>query len=363
MGQLEGLKVLDLTSFIPGPFLTLALADHGAQVTKIEMPPGGDAYRQTGLAQGGHTALFRAYNRGKDSLALNLKDPADRARFLALADDADVIVEGARPGVARRLGVDYDTISARNPRIVYCSISAFGQDGPDVARPAHDLGLAGATGFLSMNLGSDGRPTIPAIPVSDVTAGLFGLSGVLMALLGRERTGKGDFLDISMQETLLASMLNILPPALTEDRQPDPRQERTTGGAAFYALYDCADGRQIALAGQEPKFVTALLGHLGRTDLADLCQSPGPHQAPVFALLTQTFGEMTASEAGALCDRLDLCWGPVNSLPEALVDPQIVARGLILTAPDGTRHVGTPIRFRNQPADLSLDAPQLDADA
>lgn len=356
--KLTGLRVLDLTGFIPGPFLTLALADHGAEVTKIE-PPAGDPYRSIGLREKGEAVLFRVYNRGKTSQVLNLKDPADHARFMALADTADVIVEASRPGVAQRLGIDYPSVAARNPGIVYCSISAFGQDGPDAQRPAHALSLEAQAGFLSMNLGEDGRPVLPAVPFADVTAGLFGLSGVLMALLARQRSGRGDFIDISMHETTLGAMLNILPPALAENRQPVARHERTTGGAAFYSIYETADGGHLALAGQEPKFVNALLGHLGRADLAPLCREPGPHQAPVFDLLRSTFGAMTLPEAEAMLSTLDLCWGRVNNLPEALADPHLTARHFIRVGPDGRRHLASPIRFLNEPSDPRLDAPDF----
>lgn len=360
--KLAGIRVLDLSSFIPGPYLTLAMADHGAEVIKVEAP-GGDHYRHIGIEQGDQTALFRTFNRGKKSIVLDLKSEAERETFLRLAETADVIVEASRPGTAARLGIGYDAVSARNPRIVYCSISAFGQDGPDARRPAHDLALEAVSGFLSMNVDADNRPVIPAIPVADITAALHGLSGILMALLARQTTGQGDYIDISMQEALLGSMLNILPPAQVQGRQPIAGHERTTGGGAFYSIYETGDGKRITLAGQEPKFIHALLRHLGRMDLAPLCdQGPGPHQEPVFALLRQTFAALSLVEAETLVQSLDLCWGTVKSLPEALEDNHLAARGLILRDAQGHRHIGPPIRFRNDPARPSLSAPALGAD-
>jgi crotonobetainyl-CoA:carnitine CoA-transferase CaiB-like acyl-CoA transferase len=352
--KLQGIRVLDLTSFIPGPYLTMALADHGAEVIKIEAP-GGDHTRHIGLSDGPETVYFRNFNRGKRSVVLDLKQAADRDAFLRLADSADVVVESNRPGVARRLGIDYDTLSARNPRLVYCAISAFGQTGPRGPRVAHDLALEALTGVLAAS------PAMPALPLSDYLSALQGLSGVLMALYARERSGRGDFIDISMQETLLSATANVLGPTLAEGRQPVIAHERTTGGAAFYRWYDCSDGR-LALAGQEPRFVAALLGELGRADLVPLCREPGPHQQPVVDALAAFFAAHTLAEAGALLDRIDLCWGRVNTYPEALADEQIAARGFILRDDRGRAHLGPPIRFRHEPAQPSLESPALGAD-
>jgi crotonobetainyl-CoA:carnitine CoA-transferase CaiB-like acyl-CoA transferase len=360
--KLEGVRVLDLSSFIPGPYLALALADHGAEVIKIERPGTGDPTRGIGLSDGPDTVLFRNFNRGKRSIVLDLKRDADREIFLRLADEADVIVESNRPGVARRLGVDYPAVSRRNPGIVYCSITAFGQGGPKSGRPAHDLALQAETGILSTNLGRDGNPAMPALAVTDYLSALQGLSGVLMALLARERTGRGDYIDIAMAEAAMAATLNVLGPTIAEGRQPVPQEERSTGGAAFYDIYDLADGRQIVLAGSETKFVHALLAELGRPELAPLCDHPGPHQEPVRALLRQTFKAMTREQASVLLDRLDICWGAVNSFPEALADEHMRSRNFITTDDLGRPHVGSPIRFRHQPAKPNLQAPSLGQD-
>jgi len=361
--KLEGIRVLDMSTFLPGPFLTLAMADHGAEVIKIEAP-GGDPGRHIGLSDGPDTVFFRNLNRGKKSIVLNLKEAADRETLMTLVDTADVVVESWRPGVADRLGVSYEALSVRNPGIVYCSISAFGQNGPYAARPTHDLGLEALSGILSTNIDADGRPVLPAIPIADVTSGLYGLSGVLMALLARERTGKGDYLDISMQEALFGCMLNVLGPTLAEGRQPDPRMERTTGGAAFYNVYPLADGRHIVLSGQESKFVHNLLEKLDRLDLLQLCEEgPGPHQEPVERMLRQTFSRMTMSEAEELLGSIDVCWAPVKTMPEALEDPQFGARSFIATDESGRRWVTSPIRFREEPSRPLFAAPELGADS
>ena len=358
--KLAGIRVLDLSSFIPGPWLTMAMADHGAEVIKVEAP-GGDHTRHIGPKDGPETVYFRNFNRGKASVVLDLKAPADHARLIELVRGADVLVESNRPGVAARLGIDYPALSAINPRLVYCSISAFGQDGPRAGRAAHDLALEALTGVLAANSGADGRPAMPALPVADYLSSLNGLSAVMMALYARERHGRGDRIDIAMHETLLAATANVIGPALAEGRQPDVAHERTTGGAAFYRWYDCRDGR-IALAGQERKFVDALLGLIGRADLAPLTATPGPHQQPVVACLAAWFAGQNVAEAGAALDAIDVCWGRLNSYPQALEDAQIIARGFVLTDADGRRHLGPAIRFENEPAQPSLAVPALGGD-
>jgi crotonobetainyl-CoA:carnitine CoA-transferase CaiB-like acyl-CoA transferase len=358
--KLEGLRVIDLSVFLPGPYLTLAMADHGAEVIKVEAPGEGDPGRHIGLSDGPSTVFFRNLNRGKQSVVLDLKDARQRDALLTLCETADVFVESFRPGAMQRLGLDYDTVRARNPRIVYCSISAFGQDSELRNRPAHDLALEAESGLLSVTLGSDGRPAMPGIPAADVLAGLQGLSGVLMALLRRERTGKGDYLDISMHDVTAGAMLNILGPSFAEGRQPVAAHERTTGGAAFYRPYETSDGRYLVLAGQEPKFIHNLLGAFGRPELAELClRGPGPHQQPVMEFLAAEFSRKTLAEWNAYLAKLDVCYGCVNTLPEAFDHPNLVSRGMIRFDAQNRRHVGPPIRFRDEPAQPVLHEPGL----
>jgi crotonobetainyl-CoA:carnitine CoA-transferase CaiB-like acyl-CoA transferase len=358
--KLAGLRVIDLSVFLPGPYLTLALADHGAEVIKIETPGEGDPGRHIGLSDGPSTVFFRNLNRGKKSVVLDLKEAAQRDALLALCETADVFVESFRPGAVDRLGVGYEALRARNARIVYCSISAFGQDSEWRSRPAHDLALEAESGLLSMTLGGDAKPAMPGIPVADVLAGLQGLSGVLMALYRREQTGVGDYIDISMHDVTIGGMLNILGPAFAEDRQPTPAHERTTGGAAFYRPYETADRRYLVLAGQEPKFIHNLLSALGRPELADLClRGPGPHQRPVMGFLSGEFRKRPLAEWQTLLATLDVCFGRINTLPEAVAHPNLVTRGMIRRDDSGRRHLGPPIRFRHEPAQPVLREPQL----
>jgi crotonobetainyl-CoA:carnitine CoA-transferase CaiB-like acyl-CoA transferase len=358
--KLEGLRVIDLSVFLPGPYLTLALADHGAEVIKVEAPGEGDPGRHIGLSDGPSTVFFRNLNRGKKSVVLDLKSAEGREALLALCESADVFVESFRPGVVDRLGVGYDAVRARNPGIVYCSISAFGQDGPYRARPAHDLALEAEAGALGLTLGQDGKPAMPAIAVADIVAGLQGLSGVLMALLRRQQTGLGDYIDLAMHEVTVGAMLNILGPTFAENRQPVATHERTTGGAAFYRPYETSDGRHLVLAGQEPKFIHALLGALGRPDLAEPClRGPGAHQRPVIDFLAAEFRKRTLAQWDEYLATLDVCYGRVNTLPEAMDHPSLQARRMVFRDASGRRHVAPPIRFRNEPAAPSLREPRL----
>jgi crotonobetainyl-CoA:carnitine CoA-transferase CaiB-like acyl-CoA transferase len=361
--KLAKLRVIDLSSFLPGPYLTMTMADHGAEVIKIE-PPAGDPGREIGPSDGPTTVFFRNFNRGKRSIVLDLKAPGDRAQLLELCATADVFVETFRPGVAERLGVSYAALAARNPRIVYCSISAFGNTGPYRRRPAHDLALQAVSGALSMTHGGDDEPVAPAIAVADHLSALQGLAAVLMALLRRETTGRGDYVEIAMHDCMLAACANLVGPTCAENRQPIARHERNTGGAAFYRIYRTRDGRHIALAGQEHKFVANLLNALGRPELAALClRGPGPHQQPVVACLEDAFRQRTLAEAVAWLSGLDVCFGEVNTLPEAFADANVVARGMILRDELGRRHIAPVIRFREEPPVPSLREPRLGADA
>jgi crotonobetainyl-CoA:carnitine CoA-transferase CaiB-like acyl-CoA transferase len=361
--KLAGLRVIDLSSFLPGPFLTMALADHGAEVIKVEAPREGDPGRHIGLADGGATVFFRNLNRGKKSVVLDLKVPEQKELLLELADTADVMLETFRPGVAARLGIGAEVVRQRNPRIVYCSISAFGQVGAYAARPAHDLALQAISGSQSLTVGSDGQPAMTAIPIADQLSALHGLSAILMALWRRERTGRGDVIDIAMHDAMLAASANIVGPTFAENRQPEPKDERNTGGAAFYQIYRTRDERHLVLAGQEPKFIANLLGALGRGDLIATClKGPGPHQRPVIEFLAEVFRQQTLKEAVAWLAGLDVCFGPVNTLPEAFADANVAARGMLLTDEHGRRHLAPVIRFADEPARPVLSEPALGAD-
>ena len=358
--KLEGLRVIDLSLFLPGPHLTMMMADHGAEVIKVEPPGEGDPGRHIGLGEDGHSVFFRNANRGKKSVCLNLKQPAGRVALERLCASADVFVEAFRPGVAKRLGFDYPTLSARNPRLVYASISAFGQTGPAKDLPAHDLAVEALSGVLSVNLGPDDSPAMPGIPTADMAASLMCFGGILMALLRRQQTGRGDYLDMSMQDSLMAWLPNVLGPVFVEKRPPIPKQERTWGGSAFYRIYMTRDERHVVLGAQEIKFVRNLLGELGRLDLVALAErGPGTHQAPLVAFLESTFATLTQAEWVDWFAGKDVGFAPVRNLREAFDADHVRARDMLLHDAAGREHLGVPIHYSDEPARPSLTLPRL----
>ncbi|QMW24160.1 CaiB/BaiF CoA transferase family protein [Sandaracinobacteroides saxicola] len=358
MPKLTGLRVLDLSQFLPGPALTLMLADHGAEVIKIE-PPTGDPARTMAPFEAGHGFWFRNLNRGKQSLPLDLKTPEGKARLTALIATADVFVEGFRPGVIARLGFDYDTVSALNPAIIYCSISAFGQTGSMAHHPAHDMGAQALAGFLSVNDGPDGTPVVPGVPAADMAAGLTGAIAVLMALHARHTSGRGDYIDLAMFDSLLPWCAHIAGPALTDGIAPTSATGRSLGGHPFYNIYRTSDSRHITLCGREPKFSTNLLTALARPDLIPLAHSEaGPHHAPLTAFLTETFLERTRDQWTAWFHHHDVAYAPVLDFREALTQPLIAERGLVVHA-DGGHHLAPAIRFTGEPAWQPAEAPIL----
>ena len=358
--KLEGVRVIDLSLFLPGPYLTQVMADHGAEVIKIE-PPGGEPVRNVGYRTGdGVSVWFRNTHRNKKSVVLNLKEAADREALLSLAETADVFVEAFRPGVVDRLGVGPGTVRQRNPRIVYASISAFGQTGPEVNRPAHDLAIQALAGTLSLNLGSDGAPANPGLPMADVTGSMAALAGILMALYRRERTGRGDFIDISMMDSLMSWLPNVTGPVFAEDRAPVVKHERSFGGYAFFTTYRTRDGGYIALGGVERKFAVNLLTALDRTDLIEAATGPpGPAQEPVKEFFRWTFAERTRAEWEDFLSELDVCSAPALDIHEAFHSAQAEARRMLVKDADGNLHIGIPIKFAEEPGRLVPDLPGL----
>ena len=356
--KLEGLRVIDLSLFLPGPMLTQTMADHGAEVIKVETVDEGEPSRNIGLKRDGVSVWFVNTHRGKKSLTLNLKTAEGVEILMRLAERADVLVEAFRPGVVDRLGIGYRAVAERAPKIVYASIAAFGQTGPYVRRPAHDLAVEALAGVLSVNLGHDDRPFNPGLQGADMLASSTALAGILMALYRRHETGRGDYLDIAMMDSLIAAMPNNLGPVFAEGRAPVAKHERSWGGYAMFRPYETKDGRWIVLGGVEMKFTTNLLVALDRPDLIALCTlPPGPDQDPVKEFFTATFKTKTREQWVEWFDGRDICFGPVNSLREAFDDPQVIARGMRLVDHRGWEHVGTPIKFADEPGQQSFEAP------
>ncbi len=360
--KLAGIRVLDLSLFLPGPHFTMMMADHGAEVIALE-PPGGEPVRNVGLKQNGESVWFRNVFRGKKSLNLNLKNEAGKQAFYKLCESVDVIVEAFRPGVVARLGIDYECIRKINPGIVYCSISAYGQTGPKRLDPAHDLSVQADSGAVFINQGQDGNPAQPAMPVADMAGSLMAFSGVLMALLKCQQTGQGDYLDISMQDSLVAWYANVMGPPFAENRSPNPQQERSWGGAAMYNIYQTQDGKHLTLGGSELKFAHNLLTALGREDLIELCKlPPGDGQEPVRAFFKKTFASQSINHWQTFLKQVDVCWSQVRSLNEAIRDRHLAEREMLLTDEQGNYHLGVPIKFQNEPAKPDFDLPEFSQD-
>lgn len=357
MPKLTGIKVVDLSLFLPGPMMTLMMADQGAEVIKVE-PPAGDPARAMPPCENGMSVWFRNLNRGKRSLVLDLKSEEGRASLWQLLEDADVLVEGFRPGVADRLGFGYPSVAARNPRLVYCSISAFGQSGAMAHRPAHDLAVQALSGFLSVNDGGDGKPVVPGFPSADMAAGLTALCAVLMALIGREASGRGDHVDCAMFDSVLPWCAHIAGAAIAGGEPPASASQRSLGGAAFYNVYETSDGRHVVLGAREPKFVANLLTALGRRDLIPLGDAPaGEPQSPLRSFLSEQFATRTRDQWVRWFADKDVAFAPVLDFREALAQPHVAERGLLVEA-EGAHQIAPAIRFLGELDWTPREAPE-----
>lgn len=358
--KLDGVKVLDLSLFLPGPALTQMMADHGAEVIKLEPINGGEPNREIGPKRDGMTVYFANTHRGKKSVQINLKTDEGKEMALRLAEQADVVIEAFRPGVVQRLGVSYEDIKARNPGVVYASLSAFGQTGPYMKKPAHDLATEGYAGILSLNLGFDGKPAIPAIPNADMLTSMMGLSAVLMALLRRKDTGEGDYIDLAMMDSLMACVPNNMGSVFAEKKAPVVKDERTWGGYAMYNIYETKDEKYVVLGASEMHFAINVLNKMQRPDLIQYCEPPpGSTQEPVKAFLRETFAGKTQAEWVEWFADVDAAFAPVNDLRQGADDPQIRAREMIVEDDRGWEHIGIPIKFASEPGQINFKAPDL----
>ena len=358
--KLEGIRVLDLSLFLPGPLLTQMMADHGAEVIKLEPINGGEPNRVIGAQRDGITVFFANTHRNKQSVQLNLKTEEGLEAALRLAESCDVMIEAFRPGVVDRLGVGYDAVAKRNPSIVYASLSAFGQDGPYAKKPAHDMATQAYAGILSVNIGFDDKPAIPGLANADMLTSMMGLSAVLMALYRRRDTGKGDYIDMAMMDSVIAAMPNNFGPVFAENRPPKPKDERSWGGNAMYRIYETKDGKHIVLGGAEMHFAAAILNKMGRPDLIPVCEPPpGPNQDPAKEFLAETFISQTQAFWIDWFEDVDAAFAPVNDLRQGADDPQARHREMIIEDERGWEHIGIPMKFRNEPGQLNFDLPEL----
>jgi len=345
-GPLSGIRVLDLTRLLPGPVCTLHLADFGADVIKVEDTGEGDYARKLGVKPGEASVYFRAVNRNKRSLTLDLKLPRGRDAFLRLAETAAVVVESFRPGVVDRLGVGYEAVRQRNPAVVYCSISGYGQTGPNRDVAGHDINYLALAGVLDQIGTAGGPPALCNLQIADLLGGaLTAAMGILAALVEARGSGQGRYLDVAMADASFAHQYFALH-ALASCGQVPPRgTDLLTGGVPCYQTYATRDGRHMAVGALEPKFWRALCEAIALPDLIQQQFATGEKGAAVRAELSACFGEHTQAEWVEKLHGVDCCVTPVLTLAEAMVHPQFTSRDMVLGETPQDRQFGPAVRF------------------
>lgn len=368
---LEDVVVLDLTWILSGPFASMVLCDLGADVIKVERPPYGDVARTSGPYQNGWSGYFFSVNRGKRSVAIDLRQEEGRDLFLRLAERADVVMENFTPGTMERLGIGYEAVRARNPRVIFASTSGFGQTGPYRDRPALDVIVQAMGGIMSITGEPGGRPVRPGASYGDITAGLFTAVGILAALHERERSGLGQAIDVSMLDCQVTVLENAFMRYFVTGRPPEPLGTRHPSATPFQA-FPTADGYLvIALAFGEENQWHLLCGALGLVALIDDERfTTGPkrtaNHAALEPQLSAAFRQRTTDEWLAELEGLGIPCGPVNGVAQTAVDPQIEARGMLqdVTHPQaGTiRIANTPIRLSRSESGIQGPPPDMGAD-
>lgn len=364
MLALEGLKVLDLSRLAPGPFCSMMLGDMGADVLLVEAPADGKLAGAIGGARNQNTEKMAAYNmmgRNKRSIVLNLREQDAREVFYKLADTADVVLEGFRPGVVKRLGVDYDTLKERNPRLVYCSLSGFGQTGPYSQLVGHDINYISVAGALSMIGWPDTPPAIPMNIIADFAAGgMHAAYGILAALLARERTARGQYVDISMSDGVLYLLASMVGNIFMGGASPMRGGTLLNGAVPHYNVYQCGDGEWISIGSLEPHFFVNLCKAMN-------CEQYIAHQydaakrSEIAAYFRAQFATKTRDEWFAVLKQTDICAGPVYSLEEALNDPHNIARDMVIEVDHpvlgNVKHLGIGTKLSDTPGSVRSTAP------
>lgn len=329
---LKGLRVLDLSQYIPGPMATLFLADMGAEVLKIE-PPQGDEMRNLGPRDGqGRPTYYRVLNAGKTVCQMNLKDRDDHAAFLEMVRTADIVVEGFRPGVMARLGIDWPVLHQINPRLILCSISGYGAGSSQARRAGHDANYLAEMGVAHRN--GDAAPAFYDPPLADSAGSLFAAMLLLGALHGRNRTGRGCMIDLALADTIMPLQMMQIADYGTTGSVQQRAGYYLNGGAAFYQVYAIAEGRHVVLGAVEPKFWANFCAEAGRPDLIARHGDPMP-QTDLRAEVAALLAPMTAEEVERRFGSLDCCLSVVNDLGQALASPQVSERQLVRTGGDG----------------------------
>lgn len=357
---LEGLKILDLTRLLPGGYCTLLLADMGADVLKVEDPFGGDYVRWLPPKVKEESAYFLAVNRNKRSMKLNLKMERGKEILRELIKRYDVLVEGFRPGVMDKLDLGYAQACELNPRIVYCSISGYGQDGPYRQRAGHDINYIGIAGILGITGFKDRPPVVPGVPMADFGGGgMLAALGIMMAIYSRDRTGKGQYVDISMMDGVVSWMANIAAKHFAEHDPMEKGEVDIAGGFICYSTYETKDGKYLAVGALEPKFWANFCRLIGREDLIDAQVDRGKKLKKE---IIKIFKSKTMDEWLFLLEGQDTCIEKINTVTEAMNDPQVVHRKMVVEIEHPTegriRNIGAPIKLSHTPPCLDrLPAP------
>jgi CoA:oxalate CoA-transferase len=368
---LAGITVVDMTRILAGPYCTLVLANLGARVIKVERPPDGDDARGIGPFVAGKSLYFSALNHGKESIALDLHDDADRATFEALLDRADVLVENFRPGVMARLGYGWETAQTRWPSLVYASVSGFGQTGPLHERPAFDMVVQAMGGVLSLTGYPDAPPARVGVSIGDIAAGLFLAVGIAASLVKRRETGRGTMIDVAMLDCQLAILENALTTHMVTGAIPERLGTRHPNIAPFQA-FTAGDGRFVVIcAGHDQQF-QKLCTTIGRPELAAdprflTVDTRRQHVDALAAIVGDALRTKPAAEWLALLERDGIPCAPVQTVPEAVRHPQVTAREMVVAIPDpsiGTLWVaGHPIKIDGmREPDARRPPPAVDAD-
>jgi alpha-methylacyl-CoA racemase len=367
MSALAGLKVLDLSRLLPGGFCSLLLADFGAEVLKVEDTGMGDYVRWSppyheGADDSAKSALFLALNRGKRSIRLNLKEEGGREVLLRLVREHDVLLESFRPGVMDRLGVGWARLREENPRLVYCAITGYGQDGPYTARSGHDMNYLGLNGLLGLTGEADGPPVQAAGQIADIGGGsLMAALGILAALRERDRSGEGQLVDVSMFDGSLAWLAMVAAAQMTDGAAPQRRGGLELAGRLIcYRPYQCSDG-WVTLGALEPKFWQAWCRGVGREDLIERqFDAPG---SEAHAEVERIFLERTREEWTKFADEHDCCLEPVLDLDEALDSELVRARRMVVEldqpGTDGVKLLGVPVKLSRTPGAPAGPGPAL----
>jgi crotonobetainyl-CoA:carnitine CoA-transferase CaiB-like acyl-CoA transferase len=362
MKPFEGLVVLDFTRGYPGSHTTMFLGDFGAEVIRVDPPPGG---QPVGDIDAERLAAFQTVHRNKRSIIINLKSEEGQAALRKLVAKADVLLEGFRPGVMARLNADYDTLKEINPRLVYCSLSGFGQDGPYRLTPAHDMNYISFAGALSLIGQRNGPPYLPSNFIADFGgAAMHGLAGVLIALFARERTGRGQYVDIAYLDSVISLLSQEAPNYFMTGQVPRRGETRLTGGNPWVHVYKCKDGEYVTVACLEPQFWDTLCRELGREDFIKYQRQPYPLEEldKVSEELAGIFLTRTRDEWFEFFKGKEVCFGPVYYLNETFQDPQVLHRKMVVEVDHPrvgkVRQVGLPIKLSDTPAEIrSLGVP------